>query len=158
MAIEQELQAILEARYGKDVRQNIHDAIQTCYDEGRAGVIDHVARAELPFKADLENGQVKLSQIPQVALDNLVKVQTDADRFALTTAEVQTGDTVKVIETDLMYLVVDDTKLDSEDGYTGYSASVNWSTIDGRPDGLVKAVGVEPPVKLQTLLHYIEQM
>lgn len=142
------LQNILSARYGKDVRQSIHDAIKTCYDDGKAGVIDYEARAELPNKADLENGKVKLSQIPKVALDIMKKVQTDAERFALTTEEVQNGDTVKVIDTELMYLVVDDTKLDSEDGYTGYSASVNWETIDGRPDGLVKAVGVEPPVEI----------
>lgn len=136
MGITEELQAILDARYGKDVRQNIHDAIQTCYTDGKAGVIDYVARAALPNKADLENGKVKLSQIPEVALDNLIKVADDAARFALTKEEVQTGDTVKVLDTDLMYLVVDDTKLDSEDGYTGYSASVDWNTIAEKPDNI----------------------
>jgi len=45
--IQEELQQILSARYGKDVRQNIHDAIHTCYEDGRAGAIDLVAREEI---------------------------------------------------------------------------------------------------------------
>lgn len=91
----------------------------------------------LTTKADLDsNGQVKLEQIPKVALDNLVKVKNDTARFALTTDTVQTGDTVLVTDTERMYLVVDDTKLDNEDGYIGYSASTTWETIEGKPDNL----------------------
>lgn len=38
------LKAILEAVYGKDVRQSIHDAIQQCYYDGKAGGNDLEAR------------------------------------------------------------------------------------------------------------------
>lgn len=42
--IETALEMILEAQYGKDVRQAIHDAIHACFDEGGSGSIDLTAR------------------------------------------------------------------------------------------------------------------
>ena len=45
MAILQNLKKILEAVYGKDVRQAIHDAIYECYEDGHAGSVDLVARS-----------------------------------------------------------------------------------------------------------------
>ena len=42
---------IKTAIYGRDVRQAIHDAIQTCYEEGRAGVVDYIARERADLKA-----------------------------------------------------------------------------------------------------------
>ena len=41
------LKNILAARYGKDVRQSIHDAIQQCYLDGKAGSIDLQARESI---------------------------------------------------------------------------------------------------------------
>lgn len=41
------LAQILSARYGRDVRQSIHDAIRQCYDDGHAGAIDLQARTLL---------------------------------------------------------------------------------------------------------------
>ena len=45
--IEQNLQKILSSRYGKDVRQAIHDGIHDCYEDGKAGVVDLVAREQI---------------------------------------------------------------------------------------------------------------
>lgn len=45
--IEQYLADILAARYGEEVRQSIHDAIQQCYEDGRAGAIDLQAREDI---------------------------------------------------------------------------------------------------------------
>lgn len=45
--IEQYLTKILEAVYGKDVRQSIHDAIAQCYEDGKAGATDLTARTEI---------------------------------------------------------------------------------------------------------------
>lgn len=42
--IQEYLEKIRLARYGKDVRQSIHDAIHQCYEDGKAGSIDLVAR------------------------------------------------------------------------------------------------------------------
>ena len=45
--IEQNLQKILTSRYGKDVRQSIHDSIHDCYEDGKAGAVDLVARERI---------------------------------------------------------------------------------------------------------------
>lgn len=41
------LQQLLNAVYGKDVRQAIHDAIHQCYADGKAGSIDLIARQQI---------------------------------------------------------------------------------------------------------------
>lgn len=45
--IEQNLEKILASRYGKDVRQAIHDSIHDCYEDGKAGAVDLVARERI---------------------------------------------------------------------------------------------------------------
>lgn len=45
--ISEYLKQILSARYGKDVRQAIHDGIKQCYDDGRSGSIDLMARNQI---------------------------------------------------------------------------------------------------------------
>ena len=45
--IAQYLNKILEAVYGKDVRQSIHDAIWQCYEDGKVGAVDLVARERI---------------------------------------------------------------------------------------------------------------
>lgn len=76
----------------------------------------------LSGKADLVNGTVPLSQIPPAAIERIVTVANDTARFALTTAEVQLGDTVKVTSTNKMYFVIDTDHLDGELGYQVYVA------------------------------------
>ena len=76
----------------------------------------------LSGKADLVNGTVPLSQIPPAAIEREVVVANDIARFALTTAEVQLGDTVKVVSANKMYLVIDTDHLDGELGYQVYVA------------------------------------
>ena len=41
------LASILSARYGKDVRQDIHDAIEACYTDGKVGATDTTARTAI---------------------------------------------------------------------------------------------------------------
>lgn len=69
------------------------------------------------------SGLVPMSSIPQGALEHLVKVANQAARFALTTAQVQQGDSVLQLDTGVMYVVVDETKLNSADGYQEYKAA-----------------------------------
>lgn len=45
--IEQNLAFILSRRYGEDVRQAIHDAIHDCYEDGKAGATDLIAREQI---------------------------------------------------------------------------------------------------------------
>lgn len=94
--------------------------------------------ALLTGKADLENGKIPMSQMPPAAIEREVVVSDDTARFALTTSEVQLGDTVKVTATNKMYLVKDTAHLDSESGYDVYVAGraaeavgdQNGNTID----------------------------
>lgn len=87
------------------------------------------------------SGQVPLASIPPTALERLVIVADDTARLALTSANVQNGDTVKVTATGKMYFVKDDTKLGAEDGYEAYTAgsaaSVPWSGVTGKPSTFV---------------------
>ena len=46
-SIQQFLNKILSSRYGKDVRQAIHDGIHQCYEDGRAGAVDLIARERI---------------------------------------------------------------------------------------------------------------
>lgn len=50
------LEKILSARYGKDVRQSIHDAIHQCYEDGKAGSVDLTAREEIGVIEELTTG------------------------------------------------------------------------------------------------------
>ena len=46
-SIADHLNKILSAVYGKDVRQAIHDAIHQCYEDGKVGAVDLVARERI---------------------------------------------------------------------------------------------------------------
>jgi len=59
--IKEFLQQILSARYGKDVRQAIHDGIQQCYYDGKAGTVDLEARE------NIEAVEAKLSTVESIA-------------------------------------------------------------------------------------------
>jgi hypothetical protein len=80
---------------------------------------------------------IPITQIPPAALERLVIVADQTARFALTTATVQNGDTVKQNDTLVMYFVIDDTNLSNSAGYSIYTAgtatSVAWSGITGIP-------------------------
>lgn len=85
----------------------------------------------------LTSGTVDIARLPQGALERLVKVANEAARYALTTADVQLGDTVQQLDTGIMYIVTDADHLDSAAGYTEYTAgtaaSVPWSGVTGKP-------------------------
>ena len=67
-------------------------------------------------------GMLPLSVLPQGALERLVKVANEDARFALTTDDVQLGDSVLQIDTDTMYIVIDTAQLNNNAGYEEYAA------------------------------------
>lgn len=67
-------------------------------------------------------GTLPLSVLPQGALERLVKVANEEARFALTTGDVQLGDSVLQIDTDTMYIVIDTAQLNNNAGYEEYAA------------------------------------
>ena len=65
--IEQNLQKILSSRYGKDVRQSIHDSIHDCYEDGKAGAVDLVARERIDnLVANVPEGSTKDSELVDI--------------------------------------------------------------------------------------------
>lgn len=99
-------------------------------------------------------GTISIDRLPKAALARLVVVADDTARFALTTATAQSGDTVKVTSTGKMYLIKDESKLNSEDGYEPYMASqassVPWSGVTGKPSTFT------PPTSSATVLGGIK--
>lgn len=68
------------------------------------------------------NNLIPLKYLPAAALERIRLVDKDSDRLALTIKEVQNGDIVRVNETNLMYIVYDDTKLKTEDAFRVFTA------------------------------------
>lgn len=85
----------------------------------------------------ITSGTISIDRLPKAALERMVVVADDTARFKLTTATAQVGDTVKVTATNKMYLVKDDSKLNTEAGYEPYTASsassVPWSGVTDKP-------------------------
>ena len=85
----------------------------------------------------ITSGTINIERLPNGALERLVIVANQTARFALTTADVQEGDTVKQSDTGVMYFVINSTKLDNEAGYSVYTAgaatSVPWSGVTNAP-------------------------
>lgn len=102
----------------------------------------------------IASGTISIDRLPKAALERLIVVADDTARFALTTATVQSGDTVKVASTGKMYLIKDESKLNSEDGYEPYTASqassVPWSGVTGKPSTFT------PPTSSATVLGGIK--
>ncbi|WP_311156328.1 hypothetical protein [Prevotella nigrescens] len=106
---------------------------------GHAAVADQVASTGIQWGTEL----IPIANIPRAALERCMVVANDTARFALTTDQVQNGDTVKVAETKKMFFVKDDTKLNSEAGYEPYVAgtasvaevaeSVEWDKVKNKP-------------------------
>lgn len=80
----------------------------------------------------VSKGTLPLSVIPQAALERMVKVANQAARFALTTNNVQLGDSVLQTDTGVMYIVIDTANLANANGYQEYkagtAASANTAT------------------------------
>lgn len=108
----------------------ITDAAVKSHKHGNADITDVDA-------SKITSGTIDIARLPKGALERCVIVTDDTARFALTTDSVQIGDTVKVTATSKMYFVIDDTKLNTEAGYTVYTAgtatSVPWSGVTGKP-------------------------
>lgn len=104
----------------------------------------HGADTITSVNATVIQGTIPIANLPAGALERCVIVADDAARFKLTTANVQLGDTVKVTATNKMYFVINESKLNSEEGYTVYTAgtatSVPWSGVTGKPSTFTPSV------------------
>lgn len=83
------------------------------------------------------SGVLDIARIPQGALERLVIVSNQAAMLALTSADVQVGDTVQCADTSIMYRVIDETALGTMGAFVEYSAgraaAVSWTGVEGKP-------------------------
>lgn len=98
------------------------------------GTVNGVATTYAPIShnhdaSEITSGTIDIARLPPAALERLTTVADQTARYALTTSTVQLGDTVKQLDTGIMYLVVDTTKLNSADGYVEYSAGTASKAI-----------------------------
>jgi len=91
----------------------------------------------------ITSGTISIDRLPASAVETVYVAADDAARAALTTAQVQNGDTVKVTATNLMYFVVDETKLGTADWESAYmeytvskAAAVDWSGVENKPTAI----------------------
>lgn len=120
---------------------------------------------ELAFVSDIPTtyeaakitGTISIDNLPATVTERLYIAENDTARLALTTADVQNGDTVKVTETGKMYFVKDDTKLGGdtpeqafEEYAVGAAGSVPWSGVTGKPT-TVDGYGITDAVKTTDL-------
>lgn len=92
------------------------------------------------------SGLIPITQIPQSAIAKLVIVATQVARYALTTATVQNGDTVKQTDTGEMWYVIDELNLANASGYSVYTAgtasAVALSGMTGMGTGVSNALAI----------------
>ena len=95
-------------------------------------------------------GVLPANTIPAAALERVVTVANKAARLALTTSQVQLGDTVYQADTKIMYMVVDEAKLNQEAGYQEYQAGtaskLGTTTVGSTSKGIYLNAGVATPM------------
>lgn len=120
-------------------RENLTSALKSEID-GKAPIHHSHGDDEITDvdASKIKSGVIDVARIPLMALERLTYVANKEARFALTKNIVQKGDTVKEMDTGLMFYVVDDDHLDSDEGYEEYTAgraaSVEWTGIIGKPN------------------------
>lgn len=139
--IEQLLKQILGTKLGKDMRQAIHDGIEQCYEDGKVGAVDLVARQRIDnLVANVPEGSEKDSELVDI------RVGVDGDEYP------SAGEAVREQVTDLKSILsvnteiigtMTDTEYDSESGKESYInvADKRWF-LYGSISGVIESVSI----------------
>lgn len=123
--------------------------------------LGNVPNVDCTNASNLASGTVPIERLPPAAIERLVIVADETARFALTTATVQNGDTVKENDTGFMYFVYDDANLDSGAGYKAYTAglasAVEWSGVTSKPT-TVSGYGITDGVTDSALVSALNEL
>lgn len=117
-----------------------HDGVagRVATAEGKVSTLESEIKAI--DAAWITTGIISIDRLPHGALERCTVVADKTARMALTTAQVQTGDTVKEADTGLMYFVVDEAKLGTDAAFEVYTAgtasAVDWSGVQNKPTTL----------------------
>ena len=130
---------------GQNITLNAANAVVTTDSNKKLTTTSTLSASAIPNidASKITSGTIDIARLPAGALERCVVVESEAARYALTTDDIQKGDTVKQKNSDntyTMYFVVDDTKLDQAAGYEVYTAgsatSVPWSGVTSKPTTL----------------------
>lgn len=125
---------LLTGSQGQEILTEALKAVNTKADAKHTHKSDDIES----LAASKITGVLSLDNIPHGALERLVVVADDEALLALTTENVQAGDTVKVEATSVMYFVVDEAKLGTKDAFSEYTAgtatSVDWTGVTNKPE------------------------
>ena len=118
--IQELLTSILNTQLGKDMRQAIHDGIEQCYEDGKVGAVDLVARQRIDNLAKLQDG----STTGDAELID-IRVGADGNKYE-TAGEAVRGQisNIEKILTDLSQIDIDNLVFKSDDGKK-YSIFIN---------------------------------
>ena len=86
-------------------------------------------------------GIIPLANIPQGAIEKLVKVANQEAMLALTSADVQNGDSVLTTDNNHMYIVTDESALGNMNAFTEYSAGTATKALQA--DNATHAVSAD---------------
>lgn len=149
--IEQNLQKILSSRYGKDVRQSIHDSIHDCYEDGKAGTVDLVAREQIANLVANNN--------PTDGNSELIDIRVGADGTTYESAgkavREQIGGTIHYKNLILLAEEYDNKLYNILDPCMAYVTDVYTDLPEGVSNGvLLNVLGNTAPTVLQLLFEF----
>lgn len=139
-SVKDDVQNLSTTLYTHISNTNIHTSLaeKEKWNSKADGDHTHIMDGRIKIDAsDVVSGIFPISMIPKGAIENTKTVTNDTERFALTTDDVQNGDMVYVEDTESFYFVVNDTKLNADEGYkiysTGIAKSMEWANILNKP-------------------------
>ena len=122
------------SKFRNKMNEDINGKINTRAEASHTHVSDDITSLD----ASKLTGVIDIARLPAAALERLTIVDNTEARLALTINDVQNGDTVQEDDTGLLYRVIDDSKLGTEEAFRAYtsgaSSTVPWSGVLNKPE------------------------